>query len=269
MNYIISNDKFILSKDYQIDIEDGLLYGYGVFETILINNKKAIYLEEHYNRLVSSLARLDISFDMSLAKFSMFIDMYIKKNEIKKTIMRVTVFKNKGSYDILLTDREVPYKNSDYREGFKIEISEFKRNTHSLLTNVKSVNYLENIYALRAAKSIGSNEVLFLDTQNHISECATSNIFFIKDGIIHTPVKECGLLEGIIRSKIIDIASENKHLTIKMGFFSLRDLFNADEVFVTNSILGIMPVSKVGHTTYNLSKYYITDILIDEFSRSK
>ncbi|MCK5779981.1 MAG: aminotransferase class IV [Psychrilyobacter sp.] len=269
MNYIISNDKFILAEDYHIDLEDGLLYGYGVFETILVENKKAIYLEGHYNRMISSLARLDIEFEMSLTKLEMFLDMYIKKNELDKTIIRITVFKNKNSSDILITNREFSYKKSKYRDGFKMEISEFKRNTHSLLANVKSVNYLENIYALRAAKAIGSDEVVFLDTQNHISEGATSNLFFIKDGIIHTPSKECGILEGIIRSKIIDLVMTNKHLTIKQGFFSLRDLLNADEVFLTNSIMGIMPVSKIAHTTYNLSKYYITDLLIEEFNKSE
>jgi branched-subunit amino acid aminotransferase/4-amino-4-deoxychorismate lyase len=114
---------------------------------------------------------------------------------------------------------------------------------------------------------IGSDEVLFLDTQNHLSEGATSNIFFIKDGIIYTPTKECGILEGIIRNKLIELIEKNKHLVIKKGFYSLKELLSADEVFLTNSIMGIMPVSKINHTTYNMKKFYITDLLIDEFNR--
>ncbi len=148
-----------------------------------------------------------------------------------------------------------------------MEISEFKRNPSSILSGIKSVNYLENIYALREAKKLGSHEVLFLDYKNYVSEGATSNIFFIKDKIIYTPTKECGLLQGIIRRKVIDIIETNKNLQLKQGFFSLKKLLEADEVFLTNSIMGIMPVSKIKHTTYDLKKNHITNLLIEKLNK--
>ncbi len=268
MSYMISNDKFISTEEFKLEINDGLLYGYGVFETILIKENKPVYLEEHYERLIRGCDQLKINFKMSFEKFKFYIDLYLKKNSLSDCVLRVTVFKNKNESNILVTHRENTYKPLHYREGFKVEISEFKRNSHSILSNVKSTNYLENIYSLREAKEIGSDEVLFLDTQNHLSEGATSNIFFIKDGIIYTPTKECGILEGIVRNKLIELIEKNKHLVIKKGFYSLKELLDADEVFLTNSIMGIMPVSKINHTTYNLKKYYITDLLIDEFNRS-
>lgn len=267
MDYIISNNKFISSDEFKLDIEDGLLYGYGVFETILLKEKKLIYLEEHYNRLIKAVERLKINMDLSFEKLSLYFNLYTEKNSLENSILRVTILKNRDSFDILITHRENKYKSSKYREGFKIEISEFKRNPHSIISGIKSVNYLENIYALRAAKEVGSDEVLFLDCKNHISEGATSNIFFIKDGIIYTPTKECGLLKGIIRGKIIEIIDKNKHLKLKQGFFPLKKLLEADEVFLTNSIMGIMPVSKIHHTSYDLKKYYITDILAEKFSK--
>ncbi|RUA06495.1 MAG: 4-amino-4-deoxychorismate lyase [Fusobacteria bacterium] len=267
MSYIISNDKIIPLEDFKIDIAEGLLYGYGIFETILIRDKKGMFLSEHYKRLMKGVEQLRINFDMPFEKLDMFINLYIKKNSLINSVLRITVLKNKESFDILITHRENPYKPSKYREGFKVEISEFKRNPHSLTSNIKTTNYLENIYSLREAKDVGSDEALFLDVQNHISEGATSNIFFIKDGTIFTPTKECGILEGIIREKLIEIIEENKHLNIKKGFYSLKDLFEADEVFLTNSIMGIMPVSKINHTTYNLKKFYITDLLIEELSK--
>lgn len=267
MNYIISNDKFISSDEFKLDIEDGLLYGYGVFETILLKNKELIYLEKHYKRLIKAVKRLQINMDLSFEKLSFYLYLYIKKNSLENSILRVTVLKNSDSFDILITHRENKYEASKYREGFKMEISEFKRNPNSIISGIKSVNYLENIYALREAKSIGSDEVLFLDCKNYISEGATSNIFFIKDGVIHTPTKECGLLKGIIRGEIIEIIEKNKHLELKQGFFSLKKLLDADEVFLTNSIMGIMPVSKIDHTNYDLKKYHITDLLIQELNR--
>ena len=267
MSYIISNDKLIPSVEFKLDIEDGLLYGYGVFETILLKDRKPIYLKEHYNRLIKGTERLKINMDLKFEKLSLYLNLYIKKNSLENSILRVTILKNRDSFDMLITHRENMYKSSKYREGFKMEISEFKRNSHSIISGIKSVNYLENIYALREAKDLGSDEVLFLDCKNYISEGATSNIFFIKDGVVYTPTKECGLLKGIIREKVIEIINESKYLELKQGFFSLKKILEADEVFLTNSIMGIMPVSKIGHTTYDLKKYHITDLLTEEFSR--
>ena len=267
MNYIISNNKFISSDEFKLDIEDGLLYGYGVFETILLKDRKPIYLEEHYNRLIKGVERLKINMDMNFEKLNLYLNLYIQKNSLENSVLRVTILKNCDSFDMLITHRENKYKSSKYREGFKMEISEFKRNPHSIISGIKSVNYLENIYALREAKKIGSDEVLFLDCKNYISEGATSNIFFIKDGVIHTPTKECGLLKGIIRGKVMEIIDKNKHLKLKQGFFTLKKLLEADEVFLTNSVMGIMPVSKIDHTIYDLKKYHITDLLAEELRR--
>lgn len=267
MNYIISNDKFISSDEFKLDIEDGLLYGYGVFETILLKNKELIFLKEHYERLIKAVEKLKINMDLEFEKLNLYLCLYIQKNSLENSILRITILKNLNSFDILITHRENKYKPSDYREGFKMEISEFKRNPNSILAGIKSVNYLENIYALREAKEVGSNEVLFLDCKNYVSEGATSNIFFIKDKVIYTPTKECGLLKGIIREKIIEIIDKDKNLKLKQGFFSLDKLLQADEVFLTNSVIGIMPVSKINHTTYDLKKYYITDILIEELNK--
>jgi len=267
MNYIISNNEFMSSDEFKLDIEDGLLYGYGVFETILLKDKKLIYLRAHYKRLIRATERLKINTDLDFEKLNLYLNLYIQKNSLENSVLRITILKNSDSFDILITHRENKYKPSQYRVGFKMEISEFKRNPNSIISGIKSVNYLENIYALREAKKIGSDEVLFLDCKNYVSEGATSNIFFIKDKTIYTPTKECGLLKGIIREKIIDIVEKHKDLKLKQGFFSLRKLLEADEVFLTNSVMGIMPVSKIDHTNYNLKKNCITDLLIEELSK--
>ncbi len=202
MSYIISNDKFIPIKEFKLDIDDGLLYGYGVFETVLIKDKKPVYLKEHYDRLIKGLNRLKIEFDITYEKLKLCVELYIQKNTLETSVLRINIFKNRNKFDILINHRENSYKDEKYRSGFKMEISEFKKSSNSLLANIKSINFLENIYALREAKLEGYDEVLFLNTSNYISEGAISNLFFIKDGIIYTPTKECGLLEGIIRGKI-------------------------------------------------------------------
>lgn len=267
MNHIILNNKFMFSNEFKWDISDGLLYGYGVFETILLKDNKLIYLREHYDRLIKSVEKLKINMDLNFEQLNSSLNFYIQKNSLENSILRVTIFKNSDSFDILITHRENKYNSSHYKLGFKMEISEFKRNPSSILSGIKSVNYLENIYALREAKKLGSHEVLFLDYKNYVSEGATSNIFFIKDKIIYTPTKECGLLQGIIRRKVIDIIEINKNLQLKQGFFSLKKLLEADEVFLTNSIMGIMPVSKIKHTTYDLKKNHITNLLIEKLNK--
>ena len=152
----------------------------------------------------------------------------------------------------IITKREIPYKYSDYDEGFSLGLSEVRRNAHSNLTYVKSFNYVENIIERDKIIEKGYNEALFLNTEGFISEGAVSNIFFVKNGIIFTPKIKCGLLPGIIRDFIIQ-NSRAIGYEIREGEFTYGDLMEAQGVFITNSIMGIMKIVKIEDKIVNES----------------
>lgn len=218
-------------KESKALIDDNFYFGKGVFETIYYD-EKPVLLKEHIDRLNTSAEKLGI-------------DNYLKVSDVERSIENTLNGKNeKMAIKIVITDknslitfREVPYSKEDYEKGFNITLSKVRRNSTSLLTYIKSTNYIENIIEKQKATKKGFNEVIFLNEKGFITEGATSNVFFIKDDIICTPKIQCGLLNGIMRKWII------KNFKVKEGDFTLEDIKKADEIFITNSLIGVMEVS--------------------------
>jgi len=133
------------------------------------------------------------------------------------------------------------------KESVKIKVNSFKRISESPLFGVKSLNYLENMLARREASRSGFDESLFLNERDEVAECSTSNIFWFNDDTLFTPSRECGLLCGTTRDLILNFMPEYGISTVE-GRFSLSDLMAAKFVFITNSLIGCVPVSEVeGH----------------------
>ncbi|MCK5710180.1 MAG: aminotransferase class IV family protein, partial [Deltaproteobacteria bacterium] len=134
------------------------------------------------------------------------------------------------------------------KHSVKIKINSYRRISESPLLNVKSLNYLENILARREASGSGFDEALFLNESDEVAECSTSNIFWFNRDTLFTPARECGLLSGTTRDLILSFITECGMSSVE-GQFSLNDLIAADCVFITNSLIGCVPVTKVeGHS---------------------
>lgn len=217
-----------IKKD-SIGIDSGIQFSKSVFETIYIKNQ-AILLKEHVKRLNSSLEKLNI-------KNSVIIE------EIQKIILEKNL--KFCALKILVTDenaiaivRDIPYSINDYKRGFKLGVSNVIRNSTSILSYIKSTAYIENIIEKNKIIELGFDEVLFLNEKKYIAECSMSNIFFIKNKKIYTPSVDSGILNGIIRNWIIE------NFNVIEGHYTLEDIINADEVFITNSLIGIMRISQ-------------------------
>ena len=126
--------------------------------------------------------------------------------------------------------------------------------------------YIENLIENKKAKEKGFNEVIFLNTDNFMAEGSVSNIFWIKDGEVFTPSVDCGLLPGIVREKVI-LCSNNIGLKVNEGKFSEEELIKSDEVFITNSIMDIMPVSSILNNEYSINENNITKSIIESYNR--
>lgn len=219
-----------------IDIDSTLFFGRGVFETINVR-EKPILLEKHIDRLNNSSKKLSLQIKVSEEEVKEFI----KKHNIKNCVLKITVTEKSLIYSI----RENQYNKEEYFRGFKVGISKVLRNSTSRLTYIKSTCYIENIIEKEKALEEGLNEVIFLNEKGFITEGCTCNLFFIKDKVVYTPTISCGLLDGIIRQWIID------NFEVQEGEFLVEDLLQSDEIFLTNSLMGIMHVKEFLNKQFN------------------
>lgn len=214
-------------------------HGSGLFETIKILNFRPQYLKLHLQRMKRSAHELNFQKELDLQKT--YFKTYRFCSEIKK---------NKGAIKIIFTENGelfINYENrvyspSDYEQGFKLTLGTLRRNSTSRLNLVKSLNCYDNILELKDIRNKGFNEAILLNEQDYICEGCISNIFWEKDGTIYTPSEECGLLPGIMRQILIRKFAYN-HQKLIIGKFKLEELINANKIFITNSLMGVMPAS--------------------------
>lgn len=216
--------------------DDGYYFGIGAFETISVEQGKPQFLKEHYKRLMHTLKFLEIHRDLEEIKKKTEEALAEGEMQNGRKALKVTV----SQENLIINVRENPYKKADYERGFSAAFSSIRRNETSPLVFHKTLNYGDCIMEKRKGKKAGIDEPIFLNTKNEISEGATTNVFFIKDKKIYTPAKECGLLPGIIRQYLLETYPvEEKQIFPE-------DISQYDEMFVTNSLLGIMPVKNLG-----------------------
>lgn len=230
-------------------INEGILYGYGLFETLKIVKGNPINLYEHFNRMKNSSMELNIEMNLDFEKFKKIVTNEIAKNFSDVFVLRINLLKNKGKSQIFFNKRDYVYTSDLYERGYDLNFSSVLRNETSKILYHKTFNYLENFLELETAKAKGYDETIFLNTKGYISECSTCNIFIINKEKIYTPKIENGILNGIIREQIIDkvkkIGIEVCQENISKDF-----LLKGEEVFLTNSLIGIMPVRKIENKIY-------------------
>lgn len=217
-----------VSQDQSIMLDSGFHFGRGVFETIMVKNKP-LFLTEHCKRLTKGLNTLKIINTIDEDYVARCIEQY----NINNCILKIGV----SEKNVVITTRQLTYKPEDYIRGFKIKLSTLKRNPYSHVTYLKSLNNTDNILEKEQANKEGYDEVLFLNIHNELAEGSISNVFFVKGNRIFTPKVNCGILDGIVRGWILD------NFDACTGKYSLEDVKKADEVFVSNSIMGIMKVN--------------------------
>ena len=234
----------------------GLLYGHGTFETMRAFNGAISTLERHLNRLNNSLQRLSIDVRFSEGKTRKIINRLLRVNGLKDAYIRITVTagtlgesfadkKTKNPTVFIIAKNPPHYSKKYYENGVRAAIASIRRNNHSYLTRLKTTSYLENILSKIEAKRKNAFESLFLDIKGNVAEGASSNIFIVKKGVLYTPALSMPILPGVTRQVVVELA---KKLSIKViqKKISLGEFMKADEVFITNSTMGLMPVSRIG-----------------------
>ncbi len=255
-DYIFINDSIISEMEGYITTKDrGFLYGDALFETLRSYRENPFRLTEHLNRLRSSAQSLKIPFAFSDEHLRNVVQTLIKKNEIPDAYIRITLSRGWGSRGLAMHDNakptlliEVkplsPYPKELYEKGMSIIVSETKRSTSCPISRHKTTNLLTSILVKEEVRNRSADEALLLNTDNDVIECTVSNIFIVKEKCIITPPLDTNILPGITRKTVLNICN-NMNIHVKEVRFGVEMVRDADEVFITNSLMEIMPVSRI------------------------
>jgi len=254
---IYSNGKFVDSQDAKISVFDhGFLYGDGVFEGIRAYNGKVFKLKEHIDRLYESADVILLKIGVSRQEMMEIVMETIRQNNLKDAYVRLIV--SRGSGDLGLDPQKCPdsgiyciagsivlFPQTIYDAGLEIvTVSTRRNNLNALNPRIKSLNYLNNILAKIEANRAGVMEALMLNQEGYVCEGTADNIFIVKDGVLMTPPIHAGILKGITRDSVIEIAKKDG-ISVSEELFTLHDVYTADECFLTGTAAELIPVISV------------------------
>lgn len=227
----------------KIELDQGYQFGLGAFETIALEHGHPVFLERHLNRLEKAAEFLKLggleSRGITCEKVLDYL-VNIAEEEKQHSALKIML----SEKNVVFQVRGNHYREEQYRQGFVMDFSEIRRNETSPLVCYKTMNYGDCILEKRAAAEAGMDERIFLNTCGEISEGTVSNIFFVRGGKLETPAMGCGLLPGIIREYLCE-REETEETVIYQEMLN-----HYEECFVTNSLMGIMPVKQLGDRTF-------------------
>jgi branched-chain amino acid aminotransferase len=249
--------KLCNKEDAKISVYDhGLLYGDGVFEGIRSYGGQVFRMAEHLDRLWNSAKAIWLTIPISKEEMARAIETTLSANEIRDGYIRVVVTRGVGTLGldpnrcshpqvIIITDYISLYPEELYQKGLEIiTVSTVRNHPAALSPRVKSLNYLNNILAKIEGLQAGCIEALMLNHKGEVAECTGDNIFLVRSGKLLTPPNEAGILEGITRQAVMELASAAGILVHEVPL-TKHDVYIADECFLTGTAAEVVPVVKV------------------------
>jgi branched-chain amino acid aminotransferase len=258
MSYLVNINGQLLPKEQAtISVYDhGLLYGDGVFEGMRSYSGKVFRLQQHLDRLWESAQAIALALPTSKDALAAEVMRTLQVNNLSDAYIRLVVTRGSGSLGldpnrcsnpqvIIITDKIALYPEEFYRDGLDLITAATIRNHPAALNpRIKSLNYLNNIMAKLEGLRAGCVEALMLNHKGEVAECTGDNIFIVKQGKLLTPPIDAGILEGITRNAVIDLAKEHSIPHAEMPF-TRHDVFVADECFLTGSAAEVIPVVRL------------------------
>jgi branched-chain amino acid aminotransferase len=253
---IYINGHLFDKAEAKISVYDhGLLYGDGVFEGIRIYGGRPFRLQQHVERLFDSARSLALDIPLSPEQMVEAVTSTVKANNKKEGYIRVVVTRGAGYLGldprrtnnpqvIVIVDDISLYPPELYEHGMEIVTASTIRNhPNAVNPRLKSLNYLNNIMAKIEAARAGVHEALMLNHKGEVAECTGDNVFLVKHGVLRTPPLDAGILEGITRNVVIDLARQAQ-LTVQEVALTRHDVFAAQECFLTGTAAEVIPVVK-------------------------
>ena len=268
---ILDQEKFSLTAENR-----GFKYGDAVFETIKVVNNKVIFWEDHYFRLMASMRMLRMKIPMSFTLEFLekeILSLVKANNTSQKSRVRLTIFRKDGGLYMPKTNEidflvEASELNHNIKNDYKIDIFKDFYNYSGLLSTIKTNNKMLNTLASVFAKENDLDNCILINEKKGVVEVTNGNIFIVKDNVVKTPATTEGCIKGIVRKKVLEILSKNEEFKVEETSISPFEIQKADEVFITNAIIGIQPVTQYKKKTFKVdfSKKIAKNLQVLEFT---
>ena len=256
--WVFLNDRFVEKEQARISVFDhGFLYGDGVYETLRAYQGRIFLLERHLARLRRSCDLIGLVSPVQDDAWVSIMSEILVRNGLEDAGLRLTISRGEGALGIdpglcarptvvVMAKSFVPYPARMRELGVRLQLVSVRRNPQSAQSpQIKSLSVLNNILAKQEAVQAGAYDALMLNMDGHVTECTTSNVFFVVNQRLHTPSVACGILEGITRDVVIELARD-LGIGVEEGAYAAEEVLQADECFMTNTGLEVMPVSQIG-----------------------
>ncbi|HHX24376.1 MAG: branched-chain-amino-acid transaminase [Tepidanaerobacteraceae bacterium] len=275
---IYVNGQYFSKEEAKISVFDhGFLYGDGIFEGIRAYGGKVFRLKEHIDRLYNGARAIMLDIPLTKEEMMEVVLETLRRNEQRDAYIRLVVSRGVGDLGldprkckeptiICITDNIVLYPEKLYKEGMEIITAATRRNRpEGVNPQMKSLNYLNNIMAKLEANLSGAPEAMMLNSEDYVAECTGDNIFIVKNGVLITPPPYLGILVGITRNAIMELA-KNMGITVEEKVFTRYDVYTADECFLSGTAAEAVPVVKVdGRTIGDGKPGTVTNKIINAF----
>ena len=259
--WVFLHDRFVRRDEAVVSVFDhGFLYGDGVYETIRSYGRRIFMRDQHLNRLYRSAEGIGLEIPIPRQNWPAVLHEAMTRNDIgherADAYLRITISRGDGDIGldpalckrptvVIMAKPLTPPADHLYREGVSLTVARTKRNLPEALSpHIKATNFLNNILAKREAIAAGTFDSLLLNWRDELTECTVSNLFFVAGDRLCTPTLDCGILDGITRNVVLLLAAEAGFDT-QEGRYTLSDLSEASECFLTNTSMEIMPVTRI------------------------
>jgi aminodeoxychorismate lyase len=276
MHPVIYLNKVMLdaTKARVAPVSSAMLYGRGVFTTVAVYNSKAFLWAEHWRRLSTHAEKLNVECaGLNERNVGEALRKLVSVNQVKDGRARVILLARSGrdvwrtkkeetrKTDLLILTGE-PQKVS--AAGVSLAVSPYRVNTMSPLVGIRSLNYLEQVLSWEEAQTRDFDEAVMLNERGEIVSATMANIFWLKDGTLHTPALSTGAIAGITRAAVIELA-EKQFIPVIEGVYELADLAEADEIFLTSASYGLALVNTFDFRQYSIGTGSVGARLSDAF----
>jgi len=271
---VFLNDRLVDIEKACVSVTDsGFLYGAGLFETMRSHNEVVFCLKDHLDRLFFSASSLSIEHGYDRKFITDAIYKLLKANKLTDARLRLTLTggpmaeaEEERRATLLITATKFePYSAEYYKNGALVVLCPFRQNPAEPIYGHKTINYFSRMIALNLARHKRATEALWFTVDNRLAEGCISNVFLVKDSALYTPPIRTPVLAGVARKTVCEIAVKSSVKLVEKDLY-ISDVLDADEIFLTNVIMQIMPISRVekhtvgdgevGPMTKKLMKYF-------------
>ncbi|MFC3908779.1 aminotransferase class IV [Legionella dresdenensis] len=255
--------KVIYQNDNQLTLAgtDRIFLGEGLFETIRVSSGQPVCAELHWQRMKVAAHKLSISFECSREQWHASLLQAGKLANLRDGGIKVVLCPGEAERGLASVGQNPgliiqAFQYSIERSPLKLIIAPWRRDSNNPVYSVKSINYLEAITACRQARAAGSDDALFLNFNNEILETTVANLFLIKNNQLVTPAISNGILAGITRQRILELARKNGIECVERAI-PINELYQADSLFTSNALQGVRPVRSVENVNFDSSHLLI------------